>query len=389
MRPIITLQDVHQCERLAAYLKDQGIENEVEVIKNTDWGDPAYGDMAYKIWVYDENVFEQSLAIATDFQNDPEGLHFQVASQKVPLQAKAAKTTKEPSPNSFRTMRFSTLSQAPLSGVTLALLIICSLLFLATALFSSGSKEAGIYSALPFFYSPLKKELLFDYPQAFEILDQLISSFGIDALKDTAQLPKSALALIQKYNETPYWKGIYDKVVEHLQNPGSDWNFSAPLFEKIRQGEVWRFFTPALLHADFFHILFNMIWLIVLGKQLELRMGSLRFLLFVAIAAFITNLAQYLVGGSSFLGFSGVLCAMLSFVWIRQRYAAWEGYFLQPSTMGFMMAFLGLMLLLQTISFYAETAFHTTIAPPIANTAHMSGLLIGLLMGKLDFFAWK
>ena len=42
-----------------------------------------------------------------------------------------------------------------------------------------------------------------------------------------------------------------------------------PLFEKIRQGELWRLFTPCILHRDFLHILFNMIWVWILVKQIE------------------------------------------------------------------------------------------------------------------------
>ncbi|MEQ9453623.1 MAG: rhomboid family intramembrane serine protease [Phycisphaeraceae bacterium] len=44
--------------------------------------------------------------------------------------------------------------------------------------------------------------------------------------------------------------------------------------------QVWRFFTYQFLHADFFHILFNMIGLFFFGPLLERTIGSRRFLAF-------------------------------------------------------------------------------------------------------------
>ncbi|MEQ9459375.1 MAG: rhomboid family intramembrane serine protease [Phycisphaeraceae bacterium] len=44
--------------------------------------------------------------------------------------------------------------------------------------------------------------------------------------------------------------------------------------------QVWRLFTYQFLHADFFHILFNMIGLFFFGPLLERTLGSRRFLAF-------------------------------------------------------------------------------------------------------------
>ena len=40
---------------------------------------------------------------------------------------------------------------------------------------------------------------------------------------------------------------------------------------EIRHGEVWRLFTPMLVHMHFLHILFNMLWLRDLGSMVEAR----------------------------------------------------------------------------------------------------------------------
>ena len=44
-------------------------------------------------------------------------------------------------------------------------------------------------------------------------------------------------------------------------------------------------FFPILLHADIFHLFFNMLWLIVLGKQIEQRLKTGRYVLFILLIA--------------------------------------------------------------------------------------------------------
>ncbi|HSV85921.1 MAG TPA: rhomboid family intramembrane serine protease, partial [Levilinea sp.] len=48
--------------------------------------------------------------------------------------------------------------------------------------------------------------------------------------------------------------------------------------ESIMRGELWRLFTPMLLHGSLAHIGFNMYALMVLGPGLERYYGHLRFL---------------------------------------------------------------------------------------------------------------
>ena len=45
----------------------------------------------------------------------------------------------------------------------------------------------------------------------------------------------------------------------------------------IEQGEYWRLVTAGFLHAGFFHLLFNMLALYILGSMLEPAIGKLRF----------------------------------------------------------------------------------------------------------------
>ncbi|MBI3700124.1 MAG: rhomboid family intramembrane serine protease [Afipia sp.] len=49
--------------------------------------------------------------------------------------------------------------------------------------------------------------------------------------------------------------------------------------------EIWTFLTYAFLHADFSHILFNMLWMLPFGSALARRFPPVRFFTFLAITA--------------------------------------------------------------------------------------------------------
>ena len=56
---------------------------------------------------------------------------------------------------------------------------------------------------------------------------------------------------------------------------------------EIADGEYWRLVTAGFLHAGFFHLLFNMLSLYILGGLLEPAVGRLRFglIYFVSLLA--------------------------------------------------------------------------------------------------------
>lgn len=132
-----------------------------------------------------------------------------------------------------------------------------------------------------------------------------------------------------------------------------------------------------------------MLWLIVLGKQLEQRIKPWRYILFILFIAIISNTAQYLMSGPNFIGFSGVLCGMLAFIWVRQKTAAWEGYQIDRMTLIFMLIFILSMTGIQLLSFLLEKSLDWAISPNIANMAHLTGGLTGYILGRLNFFSWR
>ena len=61
--------------------------------------------------------------------------------------------------------------------------------------------------------------------------------------------------------------------------------------KEIRQGEVWRFITPILIHFPtsnilIAHILFNMLWLRDIGCMFEARLGWWYLVVFVLVTVF-------------------------------------------------------------------------------------------------------
>ena len=62
----------------------------------------------------------------------------------------------------------------------------------------------------------------------------------------------------------------------------------------ILAGQLWRFLTPALLHASIPHILFNMYALFSFGTGLERHFGHGRFLLLYVLGAYTGNVISFL-----------------------------------------------------------------------------------------------
>lgn len=384
MRLLYTLNDQKKGHQISAILTAEGIENQLEISRNSDWGSPNYGDVTCKIWIYDEDKVDTATRWLELFEADPNHQAFQKIPER-PL------IFPEPPSKKLSSNKQIQKTAEKTGIVTFYIMLICCILFILDMMTTPIISEANLPAQLPLtpiLSSPIKKEMYYDYPKAFTFIDRLVKLYGIEKLHTPQDLPSEGQYLLEQFYKTPYWQGIYPIAVQKLRDPTSTIAV-APLFEKISQGEVWRLFTPCLLHNDILHILFNVLWLILLGKQIEQRLGTARYIFFIFVTGIFSNTCQYLMSGSNFIGFSGILCAMLTFIWMRQRVAAWEGYPLPKATITFMMFFIFAVFFLQLISFYFETQQQTSFSPGIANTAHLSGALIGAILGRFSFFSWK
>jgi membrane associated rhomboid family serine protease len=140
-------------------------------------------------------------------------------------------------------------------------------------------------------------------------------------------------------------------------------------FPEIRDWQLWRLVTPALMHGGVLHLFFNMWMLYSLGAQIETREGGLYLVVQSIVYAIIVNTAQYLHTGPLFLGMSGVLYGQLGYIWMMSRYSRQFNYFLAPGTVMLMLIWMGLGIL--------------GVFSNVANMQHLVGFIIGVISGYI------
>ena len=137
---------------------------------------------------------------------------------------------------------------------------------------------------------------------------------------------------------------------------------------EVRAGEVWRLITPIFLHGDFMHIIFNMMWLAQFGKFIESRFGGAKLLALVMAIGVGSNLVQYVSAEHPYFGgMSGVNYGLFGFLWMKGKFGRDQNWQMHPQTVQ-------LMLMWMVLCF-------TGLLGPIANGAHVGGLVIGALLG--------
>lgn len=152
---------------------------------------------------------------------------------------------------------------------------------------------------------------------------------------------------------------------------GMSWEVFLP---EVRKGEIWRLFTPALLHFGWPHLLFNLWAFWDLGRLLERRRGSGSLLALVLVLGVVSNLGQYLANGPRFGGMSGVIYGLLGYAWMLGRYRPSAGVVLHPQTV-----------LMMLVWFFI--CWSGALGIPVANAAHGVGLVAGVVWGR--WAAWR
>lgn len=76
-------------------------------------------------------------------------------------------------------------------------------------------------------------------------------------------------------------------------------------------GEYWRLLTSMFLHADLLHLLFNMMMLHFIGRDIEHIFGKWRFLSIYFVGGLIGSVASYVFTSANSVGASGAIFALL------------------------------------------------------------------------------
>jgi GlpG protein len=83
-------------------------------------------------------------------------------------------------------------------------------------------------------------------------------------------------------------------------------------------------------------------------------------------------LAQYLIVGPAFGGMSGVVYALAGYVWMRGKYDRTSGLYLDSQSVTILLVWL--------------VVCFTGAVGPVANSAHVAGLITGVVWGRVS--AW-
>jgi rhomboid protease GluP len=166
-------------------------------------------------------------------------------------------------------------------------------------------------------------------------------------------------------------RGLYEGLMVLIRGAVSDLIvlMGGKINPLIMIGQVWRLFTPALLHASIPHILFNMYALYAFGTFLEPVYGRLRFLMLYVLAAFGGNVLSFLLTQNVSVGASPAVFGLVGA----------QGVFVFQNRELFGDRARGM---ISNILMIVVINLFLGLSPGIDNWGHLGGLLAGLA------FAW-
>lgn len=208
MRLIKTFQEERKGLAFLAFLRERGIQSQVDIQTNTDWGSANYGQHVLNLWIEEEENVPEALKWLNLFENNPEDPIFNLVSYSNSATPSAAD---EPAvspiteiPSQSQGQHSIPWEKQPMGIVTRLLLFICTLLLLLTQLMLPSQTIPEKYAGLSIFTSPVEKALLYDYPKFYQLIDQFIHIYGYEGLETPKELPPEGQKLLEQINHTPY-----------------------------------------------------------------------------------------------------------------------------------------------------------------------------------------
>ena len=139
--------------------------------------------------------------------------------------------------------------------------------------------------------------------------------------------------------------------------------------------EWWRLITPTFLHFSITHLVFNCLWIYILGSRIEKLDGLSIFLFIFILTGILSNAGQFFwTQQYLFGGLSGAVYGLLGYCFIIELDDRHGRYGLPEAVYLFMFIWL-LVGFTGVLSFFGFGM--------IANTAHLTGLLCGFIQGFL------
>ncbi|MFY0698425.1 MAG: rhomboid family intramembrane serine protease [Balneola sp.] len=176
------------------------------------------------------------------------------------------------------------------------------------------------------------------------------------------------------------WNGIFFLATINIF--GSGWTpmglALAPLLVLQPFGDgfmPWQLVTYMFLHADFYHIFFNLFALWIFGQALEQLWGTKRFLMYYFLTGIGAGLIQLFVSSGSTIGASGAVYGiLLGFGMMYPNRRIMLLFPPIPIKAKYFVGFYGALELFNGL---------TRVDSGIAHFAHLGGLLVGFILIKL------
>ncbi|MEP7126685.1 MAG: rhomboid family intramembrane serine protease [Byssovorax sp.] len=133
--------------------------------------------------------------------------------------------------------------------------------------------------------------------------------------------------------------------------------------------EPWRLFLSIFPHVGFFHLIFNVYWLWVLGSVLEEVFGHAKTAALIVLFAVVSMTAEFALFSGG-VGLSGVNYGLVGLLWVLSKRDRRFVDAMDQRTLNLMVAW-----------FFVCIALTVAKVQPVANVAHGVGALLGVLVG--------
>jgi len=145
--------------------------------------------------------------------------------------------------------------------------------------------------------------------------------------------------------------------------------------------EWWRLITPTFLHFSLTHLVFNCLWIYILGQRIEKLDGLSVFLFIFILTGILSNAGQFFwTQQYLFGGLSGSVYGLLGYCFIIELDDRHGRYGLPEALYLFMFIWL-LVGFTGVLSFFGFGN--------VANTAHLIGMIAGFIIGLITKYRLK
>ena len=143
--------------------------------------------------------------------------------------------------------------------------------------------------------------------------------------------------------------------------------------------EWWRLITPTFLHFSLTHLVFNCLWIYILGQRIEKLDGLSVFLFIFILTGILSNAGQFFwTQQYLFGGLSGSVYGLLGYCFIIELDGRHGRYGLPEALYLFMFIWL-LVGFTGVLSFFGFGN--------VANTAHLIGMIAGFIIGLITKYS--